>query len=121
MAKKKSTSKKKGIRYTDQEKAEIVQFVRDHDRKKGRGGQSAAVKKFGVSAMSISNWSKKAGKVAPKKKAVAKAVVKKTAAARPTTSKATAGSATATLKRMIAIQEQLEALQADYVVLKNQL
>jgi hypothetical protein len=116
MAKKKKSGKM-GVRYTDAQKAEILQFVRDHDRAKGRGGQSTAAKKFGVSALSIWNWSKKSGKVAPKKKAV----VKKTEAARPTTSKATAGSATATLKRMIAIQEQLEALQADYVALKNQL
>ena len=72
---KKSTSKKAaapkrsktGIRYTDKEKAEIVKFVRNYDRENKRGGQSAAVKKFGVSALTISNWLKKAGKPAAAK------------------------------------------------------
>ena len=110
-----------GIRYTDKEKAEILQFVQDHDRKNGRGGQSAAAKKFGVSALSISNWQKKAGRkpVAPKKKAARKAVMKKAAAAavaRPADS-----GVTGILKRMMAIQERLEALQAEYEELKQRL
>lgn len=53
-AKKKAT---KGKRYTDAEKAEILQFVESH----GRGGGTAAAKKFGVSQLTISSWKKKAG------------------------------------------------------------
>ncbi len=52
--KKKAT---KGKRYTDVEKAEILQFVESH----GRGGGTAAAKKFGVSQLTISSWKKKAG------------------------------------------------------------
>ncbi len=72
--KKKTTAKKtaptkksavKGKRYTDQEKAEILAFV----EAQGRGGQTAAVKKFGVSALTISTWRKKAGVSAASPKA----------------------------------------------------
>lgn len=55
----KPTAKKasKGKRYTDKQKAEVLAFV----EAQGRGGQTAAAKKFGISALTISNWRKKAG------------------------------------------------------------
>lgn len=115
----KKTKGKRGVRYTDKEKTEIIQFVQDHDQANGRGGQSAAAKKFGVSTLSIANWSKKTGRktvaAAPKKKAA-----RKQAAAAPSAGPVSGG-VTATLKRMIAIQERLEALQAEYGALKSQL
>jgi len=52
-AKKKGT---KGKRYTAEEKSEILQFVESQ----GRGGASAASKKFGVSQLTISSWKKSA-------------------------------------------------------------
>ncbi|OYU98169.1 MAG: hypothetical protein CFE26_28040 [Verrucomicrobiales bacterium VVV1] len=52
-AKKKAT---KGKRYTEAEKAEIIQLVESH----GRGGGTAAAKKFGVSPLTVSNWKKAA-------------------------------------------------------------
>lgn len=61
-AKKKAT---KGKRYTDTEKTEILQFVESH----GRGGGTAAAKKFGVSQLTISSWKKKAGGAAKPAKA----------------------------------------------------
>lgn len=48
----------KGKRYTDTEKQEIVSYVNDFNAKNGRGGQAAAVKKFGVTALSITGWLK---------------------------------------------------------------
>lgn len=60
-----STSKKKdtvrGKRYTPEEKAKIVSFVEDYNSSNGRGGQSAASKKFGVSQLTVSSWLKNAG------------------------------------------------------------
>lgn len=53
MAAKKST---KGKRYSDEEKKRIVQFVNQVNTEKGRGGASAAGKKFGVSAVTLSTW-----------------------------------------------------------------
>lgn len=55
MAAKKKTTK--GKRYSDAEKAEILQFVESQ----GRGGGAAAAKKFGVSQLTISSWKKKTG------------------------------------------------------------
>ena len=53
-AKKQST---KGKRYSEEQKAEILAWVDSQ----GRGGQTAAVKKFGVSALTISSWRKAGG------------------------------------------------------------
>jgi hypothetical protein len=55
MAAKKTT--KKGKRYSAQEKAEILAFIDSQ----GRGGQTAAAKKFGVSPLTLSSWRKSAG------------------------------------------------------------
>jgi len=49
-------SSAKGKRYTDAEKKEIVSFVEKVNAEKGRGGQSAAAKKFGISQLTISSW-----------------------------------------------------------------
>ena len=60
-----STSKKKntvrGKRYTPEEKSKIVSFVQEHNAANGRGGQSAAAAKFGISQLTISSWLKNAG------------------------------------------------------------
>lgn len=69
----------KAKRYTTEEKQEILDFISSQ----GRGGQSAAVKKYGVTAATISNWKKKLKGGAPTKaakpaKATRKAGVGKT-------------------------------------------
>ena len=46
--------KKKAKRYTEVKKAEILNFIES----KGRGGQAAALKKFKVTAATISSWRK---------------------------------------------------------------
>jgi transposase-like protein len=46
----------KGRRYSAKEKAEIVAFVDKVNADKGRGGQSAASKKFKISPLTISSW-----------------------------------------------------------------
>lgn len=53
--KKKSTSST-GLRYTGEQKKQIVRFVADYNAAKGRGGQNAAAKKFKVSPLTISSW-----------------------------------------------------------------
>ena len=59
----KSTAKKKakGKRYTDAEKQKIIAFAEQVNAKKGRGGVTAAAKKYKVSPLSISNWIKGSG------------------------------------------------------------
>lgn len=46
----------KGRRYTNKEKAEIIAFVDKVNSEKGRGGQSAASKKYKISPLTISSW-----------------------------------------------------------------
>lgn len=57
MATKKKGPATKGKRYSEAEKSEILAFI----EKQGRGGQTAASKKFGVSPLTLSSWRKKSG------------------------------------------------------------
>ncbi len=58
-----STKKKvqRGKRYSTEEKNKVVSFVADYNATNGRGGQSAASSKFGISQLTIASWLKKAG------------------------------------------------------------
>lgn len=47
-------AKKKAKRYSEAEKKEILDFIESQ----GRGGQTAAVKKFKVTAATINSWRK---------------------------------------------------------------
>ena len=61
IAKKKSV---RGVRYTDAQKKEVVNFVTTFNAANGRGGQSKAAAKFGVSPLTVMAWLKDSG--APK-------------------------------------------------------
>jgi hypothetical protein len=79
-----STSKKatKGIRYSDTQKKEIVDFAIAYNEANGRGGQSKAAEKFNVSPITLAAWLKSAGAPSPKKgKAAKKAKAPKAAKA----------------------------------------
>ncbi|MCW1883562.1 hypothetical protein OKA04_02410 [Luteolibacter flavescens] len=58
--KKNATSSLRGKRYTLQEKADVLEFVDRYNAEHGRGGQTAATKKFQLSPLSISSWRKQA-------------------------------------------------------------
>ena len=115
-------------RYEQEKKDEVVAFVEAHNAKQGRGGQSAAVEKYGLSPITIASWLKKAGaKPVVKRKGAAKkrgAALKEkgvegsveVAAKKPTSS-----SLSTLLKKMMAIQERIESLQGDYENLKRKL
>jgi transposase-like protein len=49
----------KGRRYTAKEKQEIIDYVDQVNAERGRGGQSAASKKFNLSQLTISSWIRK--------------------------------------------------------------
>ena len=76
----KSKAASKGTRYTPEQKQEVIDFVNQYNADNGRGGQSAAARKFNISQLTISAWLKKSGKKAakPAKKA-AKPAAKKAA------------------------------------------
>ena len=59
-------AKKTAKRYTEEQKTEILAFIEKFNAENGRGGQTAAVKKYGVTPLTLSAWSKKSGKK-PKK------------------------------------------------------
>lgn len=60
-----STSNKKdvvrGKRYNPEEKSKVVSYVADYNAANGRGGQSSAAAKFGISQLTIAAWLKSAG------------------------------------------------------------
>lgn len=74
----------KGVRYTDEQKKEVVDFALAHNAEKGRGGQSKAAAKFKISQLTVAAWLKAAGGSAPKaaksNKVAAKPVKAKTKA-----------------------------------------
>ena len=85
MSSKSKKAKSVGVRYTPEQKKEIVEFVQQYNEANGRGGQSAAVNKFKVTPITIGAWLKAAGvskkkvkaaKVAKPAKAKKKAVAK---------------------------------------------
>jgi hypothetical protein len=59
-------AKKTIKRYNETEKADILSFIEQYNTEKGRGGATAAIKKFGVTAATLSAWTKKSGKKAKK-------------------------------------------------------
>lgn len=86
MSSKSKKAKSLGVRYTPEQKKEIVEFVQQYNEANGRGGQSAAVSKFKVTPITIGAWlkaagvSKKKGKPAKAAKAAKPAKAKKKAA-----------------------------------------
>jgi DNA-binding transcriptional regulator YdaS (Cro superfamily) len=84
--KKKST---KGIRYTDAQKKEVIDFAVSYNAANGRGGQSKAAAKFGVSQLTVAGWLKSSGTPkAAKAPAAAKAPKAPKAAKAPKKAKA---------------------------------
>lgn len=83
-----STKKKKtpptGIRYSAAKKKEVIDFVKKYNSANGRGGQSAAARKFEITPLTIAAWLRSAGVKTPKRKA---AKVAKTTKARKGASK----------------------------------
>lgn len=62
MSSKQQKSAATGIRYTDSQKKEVVDFVVQYNKTNGRGGQSLAARKFKVTPLTVSAWLKAAGK-----------------------------------------------------------
>ena len=56
-----SKTNPKGRRYTPNERRDILEFIRQYNSSHGRGGATAAMKKFGISQPTLSLWISKAG------------------------------------------------------------
>ncbi|MCU0779683.1 MAG: hypothetical protein MUF04_01120 [Akkermansiaceae bacterium] len=45
-----------GTRYTPEEKQVVIDFVKDYNAKNGRGGMTAAARKFNITPLTVSAW-----------------------------------------------------------------
>lgn len=115
-------------RYKQKEKDAVVAFIQQFNEKNGRGGQTAAVNKYGVTPITVRAWMDKAGvpspgkgtkKKGPKAKAVRAAKKATVGGKKAVTS--TGGGASAALLRMVAIQSEIQTLQSEYASLKEQI
>ena len=105
----KPKAKAKGKRYTPQQKARVLDFVAKTNAAKGRGGITAASKKFKVTPLTISNWIKSAK--APKT----------TGAKKSTGTPRTSGSFSVKLRRLADLHDSIAKLQSEYDALKASL
>jgi len=78
---------KKGIRYTDAQKQEVVAYANKWNADNGRGGQAKAAEKFSVSVLTVAGWLK--ANNAPKAAKAAKAPKAAKATATPAVKQAT--------------------------------
>ena len=105
-------------RYSEQEKQKILSFVTSHNKENGRGGKTAAAKKFGVNINSIGNWqSSLAGTSAKARKPKKPRVVTARSVAVPKSS----DPKVAALHRMVELREQIGNLTEEYEALKKQI
>jgi hypothetical protein len=130
-------------RYDQKTKDEVIAFIQSYNEEKGRGGQSAAVKKWDLNPVTVKSWLSKAGVETPgrrgKKKGKAgkagKAVRSPKVAAAKSGRKpgrpakvagkpgrkpavVGVGDLAATLNRMVAIRSEIASLESDYARLK---
>jgi len=115
-------------RYSQSEKDEILAFVEQYNKEKGRGGQTAAKNKFKVNAVTLKSWMDKAGMATPvkgKKKSSKKSV--RTAApapaAQPLAAPVSKGTSvlSAKLNKLVSIQSKIDDLQRQFDEVKASL
>ncbi len=126
----KDTTKKspvKGKRYTDGEKKEILDFISDYNAKNGRGGQTKASEKYGVTQITLANWLKGAGKKSkpakaaqPAAKAAVAAPTPATVGPAPVVAKATGGDLSAKLNRLLALHTEVANAKATVTKLERE-
>lgn len=125
-------------RYEQKTKDEVVAYVQQYNEEKGRGGQSAAVKKWDLNPITVRSWLEKAGVETPgkggkKSRKTGRAAKASASAKAPKAAKAAMGAKSAkaprggagavegvsgTLQRMMAIQGELASLEREFAKLK---
>ena len=114
-----STSTKKttkGKRYSAEEKNDIVAFVQKFNADNGRGGQSAAAKKYGISQLSVASWLKAGGESAP---VAGKRRGRKPGSVNKAKGGSTGGSYSAKLGELSALANQIDKAQLELDKLKS--
>jgi hypothetical protein len=115
-------------RYDQKTKDEVVAYVQNYNEQKGRGGQSAAVKKWDLNPITIKSWLEKAGVDTPgrggrkKRKTVRGAKAAAAVTEVKASGKARSGDKVSdALQRMIAIQGEIASLEREFEKLKGRL
>lgn len=111
MSTKKIANASKGHRYTAQEKDEILAYVEQVNTEKGRGGQSAASKKYKISPLTISSWIKARG---------GSSSTSSSAAASSSASASVAGPIGKKLAKLQALHEQIGRTEKELAKLRAQ-
>lgn len=106
-------------RYDQKTKDEVVSFIQSFNEENGRGGQSAAAKKWKLNPITVKAWLEKAGVASPGKSAKKKRGGGKSAALK--SSVKSAGNLEGVLKRLMDIQKEIGSLQKEYDSLKSKL
>ncbi len=112
-----------GNRYTPEQKQDVVNFVAGFNETNGRGGQSAASAKYGISPLTVMAWLKASGAPKPGKKIKAPKPAKggakvKTSAVFAAPKVFVGGSFTAKLEALSGLNKQIERAEADLASLK---
>ncbi len=119
-------SSAKGKRYSAAEKEEILNYVEQVNADKGRGGQSAASKKYKISPLTISSWIK------ARKGGGASAPARATKAAKATSAGSIGGAVSGSMSKKLAklqglhdqidrTEQELAKLRAQFDALKGSL
>lgn len=103
---------KMGVRYTPEQKQEVVKFVQDYNASNGRGGQSNAATKFNLSVLTVSAWLKAAGVKGGKITKVSKKAAKGSVVKAAKSSSASVGLA-AKVASLVSISEQVNQAEME--------
>lgn len=117
-------------RYNQETKDEVIAFIQSYNQENGRGGQSAAVKKWNLNPITVKSWLEKAGIQTAGRGGKKKGKPGRPAGSgakpgrKPGRKAAAAAAAPAAsdlagkLNRMLAIQNEIAALQSEYAAIK---
>jgi Brinker DNA-binding domain len=115
-------TKGRGVRYDATKKQEVIDFVSDYNQKNGRGGQSAAARKFGITILTVSSWLKGSGKKvakAPKAPKAPKAGKAPKAAKAPKEAKVSGG-LTNKVKALLDLGDRIRKSEVELQKLQSQ-
>lgn len=113
----------KRVRYSEELRNEVLQYIKDYNSANKRGGQKAAAEKYKITQITLSNWMKKDRTAAKRKPGTKRASSK--GLSMPSSEYAALFSKLADIHSQIAIlekqTERLDALRAEAIELQRTL
>ncbi len=115
-------------RYDQKTKDEVVAYVQKYNEQNGRGGQSAAVKKWDLNPITVKSWLEKAGVDTPGRGGRKRRKTGRGSKAVSTVQEVKAvgkirsgDKVSGTLQRLLAIQNEIATLEREFEKLKGRL